>query len=105
MKNTQLVISLMTLLWGSAAFAAAQCEGPQQLGNTWNLSCSADGSGESNYQCDYFIDLNTADGLSYQVEATGSVAPGDSGTIIWSAIQYENADIVSASIARGSCSQ
>ncbi len=105
MNSSKLVISLMALLWGSSAVAAAQCEGPQKLGNTWNLMCSADGSGESNYQCDYFLSLHTADGLNYQVEATGSVAPGDTGTIIWSAIQYENADIVSASIARGSCSQ
>ncbi len=105
MKSTSLVISLMALLWGSNAFAVVQCEGPQKEGNTWNLNCSADGTGDTDYQCDYFFALTTADGMNYEVEATGSVAPGDSGTIIWSAIQHENADITSATLIRGTCIQ
>lgn len=105
MSKARLIVSLLATLWGVSAFAGAQCEGPQREGNTWNLNCSADGSGDSNYQCDYFFALTTADGMNYDVEASGSVAPGDSGIIIWSAIQYENADITSARLLRGTCIQ
>ncbi|MBX9913362.1 MAG: hypothetical protein K2Y25_05645 [Pseudomonadaceae bacterium] len=103
-KQQLLAVAVIASLWGGYANAAAQCEGPQQDGNTWNLICAADGSGESEYQCDYFLALTNAQGLSETVEATGSVSPGQSGVIIWSAIQNQNADITAASMVRGTCS-
>ena len=68
------------------ASAGAQCETSLD-GNTWNLVCSADGGGnsEDDYQCDYFISLSFSQGEPDQQEATGSVTPGQSGVIIWSA--------------------
>lgn len=99
-----LAMAVISALWGSSASAAAQCEGPTQEGNTWNMTCAADGSGDSDYQCEYFLSLTNAQGLSESVEATGSVGQGQSGVIIWSAIQSQNADITAASMLRGSCS-
>ncbi|WP_371365059.1 hypothetical protein ACA097_18230 [Pseudomonas sp. QL9] len=108
MKRIPYVIATLILgAWVSAALADGQCQGPVKDGNTWNLVCSADesdGSDDSDYQCDYVLSLTNAQGLSRNVEVSGSVSPGQSGAIIWSAIQSENADIVSASIVSGSCS-
>jgi hypothetical protein len=52
------------------------------------------------------IALSFAEGDSEIEEATGSVAPGQSGIIIWSAVNNgDESDIVSAEIESGSCSQ
>jgi hypothetical protein len=93
-------------LWQTAAFAAAECVGPTKLGNTWNLVCASDDdAGDDYYQCDYVLSLTNAQGLSSTVEASGSVRQGQSGVIIWSAIQHDGAEITSAVVERGSCSQ
>lgn len=91
-------------LWGSTAFAAAGCEGPSKLGNTWNLVCASDDAGDDYYQCDYVLSLTNAQGLSSTVNASGSVRQGQSGVIIWSAIQHDGAEITSAAVERGACS-
>ena len=103
-KMSVLMVAVMVAFWGSFANAGAQCEGPIKEGNTWNLTCAADGSGDSEYQCSYFLSLTNAQGLSETIEASGSVGQGQSGVIIWSGIQSEGADIVSANAVSGSCS-
>jgi hypothetical protein len=107
MQRIPLIIATLALgAWAPLALADAQCQGPVKDGNTWNLVCSADpsdGSDDSDYQCDYELSLTNAQGLTRSVEASGSVSPPQSGVILWSAIQSDNADIVSASIASGSC--
>ena len=94
-------------LFATEASAAAQCEGPTLWGNTWNLVCSADAEGDSgdDYQCHYIVSLAHSEGEPDQEEATGSVTPGASGVIIWSAAVNDEDDIVSAAIDSGSCSQ
>ncbi len=82
--------------FANAAFADAQCEGPVQDGNTWNLLCAADGTDDADYQCDYMLSLTNADGFTENVEATGGVSTGQREVIIWSAIQNDNADITAA---------
>jgi invasion protein IalB len=103
-KMSVLMVAVMASFWGSFASAGAQCEGPIEEGNTWNLTCAADGSGDSEYQCSYFLSLTNAQGLRETIEASGSVGQGQSGVIIWSGIQSEGADIVSANAVSGSCS-
>ena len=102
-----LLATIASGLFATQAFAAAQCEGPTLEGNTWNLICSADAGGDSgnDYQCDYFVSLAHSEGDPDQEEATGSVTPGASGVIIWSAAVNDEDDIVSAAIDSGSCSQ
>ncbi|MDT4870139.1 hypothetical protein FQZ97_1052020 [compost metagenome] len=92
-------------LWGTAALAAAECVGPTRLGNTWNLVCAADDAGDDYYQCDYVLSVTNAQGLSSTVDASGSVRQGQSGVIIWSAIQHDGAEIMAAVVERGSCSR
>lgn len=106
-KASVWVMLIASTLYSLTAFAAAQCEGPSLDGNTWNLTCSADaGDSGDDYQCDYMIALSFAEGDSEIEEATGSVAPGQSGIIIWSAVNNgDESDIVSAEIESGSCSQ
>src|SRR5262249_44584250 len=79
------------------ALAGAQCQANQD-GNTWNLVCSADESGEEGdeFQCDYTLSVATDQSSEPDViEATGSVGRGESGIIIWSAIQDGGANITS----------
>lgn len=98
------VASVAFGLWSSGALAAAACEGPVKVGNTWNLVCTADGEGDAYYQCDYELSLTDAQGNSATVEAEGSVGQGQRGIIIWSAIQHEGSEITAARITNGSCS-
>jgi hypothetical protein len=106
-KLTGLLLAAASGAFCASAFADAQCEGPFLDGNTWNLTCSANGGdAEDDYQCDYFISLNYADAEPDQQEATGSVSAGQSGVIIWSAtIGGDGGNITSATIASGSCSR
>ena len=102
--NSLIAVAAVSL-WGTGAFAAAECVGPNKLGNTWSLVCAADGGGDEYYQCDYVLSVTNAQGLSSTVDASGSVAEGQSGVIIWSAIQQDGSDITSAVVDRGSCSR
>jgi hypothetical protein len=89
------------------ALAGAQCQANQD-GNTWNLVCAADESGEAGdeFQCDYTLSVATDQSTEPDViEATGSVGRGESGIIIWSAIQDGGANITSVDVQDGSCSQ
>lgn len=99
------LLLLFSSFWSLSAAADAYCEGPIQQGNTWNLICAADGSGDTEYQCDYSFTLTNAEGLSDTTEATGSVSAGQSGVILWSGIQSNGADIVAAQGVSGACSQ
>jgi hypothetical protein len=106
--SATVVVAIVSSMFSVAASAAAQCEGPIRDGNTWNLICAADDTHESedDYQCDYFISLTYSQGIPDQQEATGSVSPGQSGVVIWSsAVHGDDTDIVSASIASGSCTR
>lgn len=105
-RNPRLLTAAILSALTFVALADGRCQGPVKDGNTWSLVCSADtadGSDDSDYQCDYELSLTNADGLTRTVEASGSVSPGQSGVILWSAIQSENADIVAASIVSGAC--
>ncbi len=108
LKLGALLVAIASSVYVLTASAAAQCEGPTLDGNTWNLTCSADaGDSGDDYQCDYILALTYAGGGDpEQEEATGSVTPGQSGVIIWSAaVNGDDSDIVSASIDSGSCNQ
>jgi len=90
------------------AYADASCSGPYQDGTVWNLLCVADAShqSEDDYECDYFLSVTDADGITTQPEATGAVSPGQDNVIIWSsATMGGDAKIVAASIVSGSCSR
>jgi len=90
------------------AHADASCSGPYRDGTVWNLRCVADQSHESedDYECDYFLSVTDADGITTQPEATGAVSPGQDNVIIWSsATMGGDAKIVAASIVSGSCSR
>ena len=106
-KASAFLVAIASSLYSLTASAAAQCEGPTLVGNTWNLTCAADaGDSDDDYQCDYILALSYAQGDPEQEEATGSVTPGESGVIIWSsAVNGDDSDIVSASIDSGSCDQ
>jgi hypothetical protein len=104
-KRLGVLLGIVATALAGAACADVQCFGPSQDGNTWNLACSASGEGDDDYQCDYFLSVTNSDGFTDQIEATGSVSKGDSGVLIWSAIQHDGSDIVSASIDSGSCSK
>ena len=106
-KASAFLVAIASSLYALTASAAAQCEGPALNGNTWNLTCAADaGDSGDDYQCDYILVLSYSGGDPEQEEATGSVAPGQSGVIIWSAdVKGDESDIVSASIDSGSCEQ
>ncbi len=100
-------VAIFSTLFALTALADAQCA-TYLDGNTWNLACSADaGDSGDDYQCDYFISLSYSQGDSDQQEATGSVSPGQSGAIIWSEDVNGDggANIVSADVVSGSCSQ
>jgi hypothetical protein len=107
MKTSAILLAAAASLGATCAFAGAQCQ-PQQDGNTWNLVCAADDSGEAGdeFQCDYMLTVATDQSSEPDViEATGSVSRGQSGAIIWSAIQDGGADITSVGVQSGSCSQ
>jgi hypothetical protein len=106
-KATVILATVASVLWGSAALADASCRGPAKDGNTWNLICSADNSGDAQteYQCDYILSVTNADGETTQMEATGSVGQGLSGVVLWSNVQSDGSDITSASVVSGSCVQ
>jgi hypothetical protein len=106
-KASAFLVAIASSLYGMTASAAAKCEGPTLDGNTWNLTCAADaGDSGDDYQCDYILSLTYAEGDPEQEEASGSVSPGQSGVIIWSAVvNGDESDIVSADIDSGSCSQ
>lgn len=102
-KATVILGVAASVLWSSAVFADSVCSGPTKDGNTWNLVCADDGNGDDEYQCNYTISVTNADGLQGQSDASGSVAKGQSGIIIWSDEEYESSNIVSANIVSGSC--
>jgi len=107
MKTTRtILLAGVASLFATDAFAGAQCQVTQD-GNTWNLMCAADESGEAGdeFQCDYMLSVTNDQGENDVLEATGSVSRGQSGIYIWSAIQDGGYDIVSASVQSGSCSQ
>jgi hypothetical protein len=107
-KSTVALFAIASSLFTAAAWAAAQCDGPTSDGNIWNLTCAADASDETgdDYQCDYFISVSTADGMTEEQEATGSVSPGQSNVVIWSTADYgDDSRVTGASIVRGSCSR
>lgn len=98
-----IAVSLVSALFGSAVLADVQCNGPTKDGNTWNLICSEDGSGDSDYSCEYHIALTNTEGETGTVTASGTVGQKQTNIIIWSGIQHSGADIASASISDGSC--
>ncbi len=105
-RGIQALVLIASSTFAVVVLADAQCEGPYQDGNTWNLICGADAGDEGDdFQCDYVISVTNDQGESDTLEATGSVSPGDSGVNIWSAVQSGGGNIVSASIDSGSCSQ
>jgi len=104
MSTSSKTLFVIASLVATGAWADAQCQ-VDRNGNTWNLVCAADGSGETDYECDYFVSLTNSQGLTDDVEATGTVGASQSGVIIWSAIQDGGADIVSADLQSGSCVQ
>ena len=97
------VAVLASMLYASSVLADAHCKGPILDGNTWNLVCSDDGKGDAEYQCNYQISVKNADGISDTVDASGSVAQGQEGIVIWSTIELQGSPVVSASIDSGSC--
>lgn len=102
------LFAIASSMFTPTASAAAQCEGPTSDGNIWNLICGADESDEAgdDYQCDYVISVSTADGMTEEQEATGSVSPGQSNVVIWSTADYgDDSHVTGASIVRGSCSR
>ena len=104
-KLTVILAAAVSVLWGSAALADASCSEPSEDGNTWNLICAADNEGDAQteYQCNYTLSVTNAGGITAQAEASGSVGQGLSGVIIWSNVQYQNADITAVSIVSGGC--
>jgi hypothetical protein len=104
MRTYKTLLVIVSSTFAAAVFADARCEGPSHDGNTWNLICSADaGDDEDEFQCDYMISVTDDQGENDVVEATGSVSPGDSGVIIWSAADDAAGGVASASIDSGSC--
>jgi hypothetical protein len=102
------LVAIASTLCAAAAWAAAQCEGPTSDGTVWNLVCAADPSQEAgdDYQCDYIISVSTADGMTEEQEATGSLSPGQSSIVIWSTADYGgDSHVTGATIVRGSCSR
>ena len=107
-KLAATLVAIASSTFVAGAFADAKCEGPVQDGDIWNLVCSADDAHEDEdvYQCDYFVSVTDSDGLVDQEEATGSVAPGQNGAVIWSsAVHGDDTRVVSATIDHGSCSR
>ena len=104
-KIIVILATTASVLWGTSVLADASCSGPSKDGNTWNLICAADNSGDAQteYQCNYTLSITNADGKTGQAEASGSVGTGLSGVMLWSNIQFEGSDIVSASVVSGSC--
>ncbi|HSC76832.1 MAG TPA: hypothetical protein VLB90_11415 [Pseudomonadales bacterium] len=104
-KIIVILVAAASALWGTSVLAKASCSGPSKDGNTWNLVCAADTSGDAQteYQCDYILSVTNANGETNQKEATGSVGSGLSGVVLWSNIQSDGSDITSASIVSGSC--
>ena len=102
-KSNVMLVAIVSVLWASSALAAAECEGPTEAGNTWNLVCSDDGTGDAGYQCEYTISIATEDGFTDTVDASGTVDSGVQGAVIWSDISHKGSNIVSASIVSGSC--
>ena len=100
------VTMLVTTLWGASALASATCSGPMQDGNTWNLVCSdlsaPDTDTAAVSQCSYSVSITNKNGQENTVSASGTVEQGQSGVVIWSAIQFGGSDIVSAT-ADGGC--
>ena len=109
MKKVRAVLFAITsTLFATTSWAAAQCEGPTSDGNVWNLVCAADDSREAgdDYQCDYIVSVSTADGMTEEQEATGSLSPGQSSVVIWSTADYgDDSHVTGATIVRGSCSR
>lgn len=102
-KSNAMLVTVISVLWCTSTFAGVECEGPVQGGNTWNLVCSDDGTNDSGYQCEYTISLTTEAGFTDTVDASGTVDQGAQGTVIWSEIQHNGSNVVSASIVSGSC--
>ena len=107
-KPSAVLFAIASTMFTLIASAAAQCEGPTSDGRIWNLICAADESNEAgdDYQCDYVISVSTADGMTEEQEAAGSVSPGQSNVVIWSTADYgDDSHVTGASIVRGSCSR
>jgi len=110
MENTmkKLSVALITVLasvWGVSAWAETSCSGPSKNGNTWSLVCSEAGDIDTSavYQCDYSVTVTNKSGQSNTVSASGTVAQGQSGVVVWSGIESGGSAIVSA-VADGGCS-
>lgn len=97
--------TLLLAVASAGAVADVTCTGPQQNGNTWQLVCAEDGSGDADFQCNYQISVTNKDGQTDVVEASGTVGKGQSGIVLWSGAEHMGSDIVAASVARGSCEQ
>lgn len=105
-KYAVVLTAAITAMWGSAVLAETSCSGPVKNGNTWNLVCSEEGDTDSSavYQCDFSVTVTNQSGQSDTLSASGTVAQGQSGVVIWSGIESGGSAIVSAA-ADGSCSQ
>jgi hypothetical protein len=108
MTRSIAVLTVLAFAYAQASHADAYCQAPTEDGTVWNLVCVANEAHELEdvYQCDYILTVTDAAGMTQQSEATGAVWPGQDNAVIWSsAVLGDDAQIVSASIVSGSCSQ
>ena len=108
MPRSIAILAAVALVYAPSALADAYCAPPTLDGTVWNLVCIADESHEleDDYQCDYFLTVTDAAGMTMQSEASGAVSPGQDNAVIWSsAVLGDDSQIVSANIVSGSCSR
>lgn len=108
MRVNLALLAILSSMFSVATIAAARCDDLSTDGNIWKLSCFADDAHESedDYQCDYFVAMTYSNGMTDQQEATGAISPGQSGVVIWSSTVYgDDAHIVAADVASGSCTR